>query len=148
MMNSLMPNMRWLCLISENLGADWYEKCISIDNRLEHEGLDLTEDSVYLLYSDSPEKVLEGHAQCMIARSVVGPKKTLTAPFVLVDWKSAPVWKFSLQGETLTEILKAAADLRKNLEKEQRIIARPFSLAIRRELSPVFKISVESIFHE
>lgn len=141
MNNSLLANLRWLCLPSENLGGDWYEKGRQIDSCLEAEGFDLSEESVYLLYSDSPEKILDGVGQCLVARPVIGPLKEFKAPFKLIDWKAAPVWQQKLQGSTLDEILTSAMETKKNAVKG-------FYLRVKRQLDDELLLSVEGIFHE
>ena len=141
MNNSLLANLRWLCLPSENLGADWFDRGRQIDSCLEAEGFDLSEESVYLLFSASPEKILEGEGQCLVARPVIGPLKEVKTPFKLIDWKAAPVWRQTLQGGTLEEILISAAGTKKNAVKG-------FYLRVKRELQDELKLSVEGIFHE
>lgn len=141
MSNSLLANLRWLCLPSDNLGGDWFDKSRHIDSCLEAEGFDLSEESVYLLFSDSPEKILNGVGQCLVARPVIGPLKEVKAPFKLIDWKAAPIWRETLQGATLDEILISAEGTKKNAVKG-------FYLRVKRDLSDELKLSVEGIFHE
>lgn len=144
-MNSFLPNIRWLALPSENQGLDWYEKSLEIDSVLAPEGFDLESEKTYLLFSDSPEKILAGEGHCLIARSVIGPKKTFKAPFVLTDWVAAPVWRSTVEGDTLQEILLKC--------KEQRMLIRDkakndFFLCVTRSLGPDLKLSVELISHQ
>jgi hypothetical protein len=148
MNNSLLANLRWLCLPSDNLGGDWYDKSRHIDSCLEAEGFDLSEESVYLLYSDTPEKILDGVGQCLVARPVIGPLKEVKAPFKLIDWTAAPVWRESLQGATLDEILTHAGTAKRNAVKGTREFTNSFYLCVRRQLQDELKLSVEGIFHE
>lgn len=148
MNNSLLANLRWLCLPSENLGGDWFSIGQKIDSCLEAEGFDLSEESVYLLFSDSPEKILEGEGQCLVARPVIGPLKEVKAPFKLIDWKAAPVWLEGLSGASLEEILTQAATARKNAVKGTREFSKSFYLRVRRQLQDELKLTVEGIFHE
>lgn len=148
MNNSLLANMRWLCLPSENLGADWFQKSSQIDSCLEAEGFDLSEESVYLLYSESPENVLKGEGQCLIARPVIGPLKEVKAPFKLIDWKAAPVWQEKLPGATLEEILNHARSAKQNAVKGSDEFQNSFYLCVRRSLKGELNLSVEGIFHE
>ncbi|WP_408097037.1 hypothetical protein ACJVC5_18540 [Peredibacter sp. HCB2-198] len=140
--------MRWICLPSEDRGQDWLVKSQELDARLPHEGMDLAEETVYLLFSGTPSEMLEGNGRTLIARSVIGPKKNLERPFELVDWKAAPVWRERLQGETLTELLEDAEAKRFRGEKEGRAFAKPFSICVRRRLVPGLKLETEVIFHE
>lgn len=143
-----MANMRWLCLPSENLGNDWFDKSRQIDTVLSELGMDLAEESTFLLFSKPPSDILEGNGQCLIARPVIGPKKNVEAPLALVDWKAAPVWQETLQGDTLVEILECAEEVRLKAQKGQKPFADAFSLRIRRWLKPDLEITVDSFFHE
>lgn len=147
-MNGLLANLRLLCLPSENLGQDWFEKSAVIDSILQTEGMDLSEESTFIYFSDEPSEILEGNGQCLIARPVIGPKKEMSAPFKLTDWKAAPVWRETLQGETLTELLESAEGVRLKAHKGPRSFAKPFYLCVRRKLSPELILSVEGIFYE
>jgi hypothetical protein len=147
-MNSLLPNLRWLCLPSETLGQDWFDKSREIDQALNGLDLDLSEESTYLLFSNTPSHILDGDGQCHIARPVIGPKKEVEKPFTLIDWKAAPVWRQKLQGETLIEILEMAEEVRAKAPIDQKRLSGPFSLCVQRQLRPELILSVECIFHE
>ncbi len=140
--------MRWLCLPSENLGQDWFEKAVEIDSILTEEGYDLSEESTYLLFSDNPEKILNGQGQCLIARPVIGPKKVVSEPMKLLDWTAAPVWQEKVHGETFHDILLASQSARQSAIKGRKPYAEPFSLCVRRRLTPALILSIEVIFHE
>lgn len=148
MNNSLLANMRWLCLPSETLGADWFSVSRSIDSCLEAEGFDLSEEAVYLLYSTSPEKVMNGEGQCLVARPVIGPLKEVKAPFRIIDWKAAPVWLENLRGSTLPELLAEAGEAKKKAVKGTREFEESFYLRVKRSLDGELKLAVEGIFHE
>ncbi len=147
-MNSYLANMRWLCLPSENLGQDWFDKAQEIDSILTEEGYDLSEESTYLLFSDGPEKILNGQGQCLIARPVIGPKKIVPEPMKLLDWTAAPVWQETVQGETFHDILQATLTARQKAITGPKPYAEPFSLCVKRGLTPALILSVEVIFHE
>jgi hypothetical protein len=147
-MNSLLPNLRFICLPSENLGLDWFEKAQSLDNILTSEGLDLAEEAVYLLFSEHPSNILESHGQCLIARSVIGAKKELPEGLKLIDWKAAPVWREAVTGEAYTEILEEVEEIRTKAQRNSLPFAETFILRIRRKLSPKLVLLVETIFHE
>ena len=147
-MNSLLPNLRWLCLPSDNLGQDWFQKARSIDQVLAQEGMDLAEETTFLLFSNAPSDILEGIGECVIARAVIGPKKNLTPPWMIQDWRAAPVWREVLQGQTLTEFLENAEERRLKANKIERSFAEPFILSVRRHLDPDLRLSVECLFHE
>lgn len=148
MINSLLPNQRWLGIPSENQGQDWFEKSTFLDQKLEGFGMDLAEESVYLIFSDSPDEVLDGNAQCLVARSVIGPMREVDAPMKLVDWKAAPVWREAISGVGLVDLLEEAQELYFKAKAGPKTLAPDFVLCVRRELSPELKVSVEVIFHE
>jgi hypothetical protein len=146
--NSLLPNQRWLSVPSENLGQDWYEKSLFLDQKLEGLGMDLAEESVYLLFSGTPDEVLEGNAQCLVARSVIGPKRDVTAPISLVDWKAAPVWRETIVGEGLVDLLEGAQELYFKAKAGAKPLAKDFALCVKRELTPELRVRIDVIFHE
>jgi len=147
-MNSLLPNLRFLCLPSENLGQDWLEKSQQLDGLLTAEGFDLAEEAIYLLFSDNPSNILESEGQCLIARPVIGPKKELPTGLNLIDWKAAPIWREAISGETYIELLESAEEARTKATKGRSDFAQPFILRIRRKLKPKLILFVEAIFHE
>jgi hypothetical protein len=144
-MNSFLPNIRWLCLPSEQAGLDWTLKEQEIDTILSSEGMDLAEEATYFLFSENPEDVLDGQGQCLIARPVIGPKKTFKAPFKLIDWTASPVWRETVTGETLHDLLESSMVVRQRASLD---LARPFFLCVRRQLNPDLKLIVEAIFHQ
>lgn len=146
--NSLLPNVRWLCLQSESMGQDWYEKSLEIDALIAEEGLDLSEESVFLLYSNPPEEVLDGLGECLIARPVIGPKKKFKAPFELIDWKALPVYRTAVSGDTLTQLLERASKAREAAMEGSKAYAGDFILCVGRKLKGELILSVEAIFHE
>lgn len=147
-MNSLLPNMRLLCLPSESLGQDWYEKEQELDQTLEGRGMDLAEESVYLLFSDTPTDILDGGGQCLVARSVIGPKIQVETPFHLIDWVAAPVWRERIQGETWMDLLGQAEDVRLKAEKGPRPLAKSFTLCVRRHLKTGLILETDVLFNE
>jgi hypothetical protein len=148
LINSLLPNLRWLCLPSDNLGQDWALKSQIIDQRVHAEGMDLSEESTYILFSEAPSVILDGLGQCLIARPVIGPKKNFESPFQLIDWKATPVWRQTLEGETLVDLLENADIARIKAIKGTGPFAEAFSMRVRRELKEELILSVEGIFHE
>jgi hypothetical protein len=146
--NALLPNLRWLAIHSAQMGQDWYEKSLELDQELEALGMDLSEEAVYLIYSENPDQILEGLGQCLIARSVIGSKKEVTRPLSLLDWKASPVWRERLFETSLGDMLERAADLHHKALKGAQRSARGFILCVRRELRPDLGLSCEVIFHE
>jgi len=148
MVNSHLANIRWLAIPSDGSGQDWFEKSILLDQTLESYGLDLAEEAVYLLYSDTPEEILEGNGQCLVARSVVGPKREVEPPLNLVDWKALPVWREKVKGDSLVDLLEEAQDARLKASEGPKPFAKSFMLVVKRRLDGEIKLEVETIFHE
>lgn len=148
MINSLLPNLRWLAIPSENLGQDWMNQSLFLDQQLEELGMDLAEEAVYLIYSGTPEDVLEGNGQCLIARSVIGPKRQVEGPLKLIDWKASPVWRQKVPGTSLVEMLESVQDMYFKAAIGPKGFAKAFTLCVKRELQPELRLSVETIFHE
>jgi hypothetical protein len=148
MNNSHLANMRWLAIPSDNLGHDWFTKQQELDQVLESYGLDLSEEAVYLLYSDTPSDILDGKGRCLVARSVIGPKKEVEAPLTLIDWKALPVWTEVIKGKTIEDLLVEAQSVRMKAGNGQVALQKSFTLSVRRELLPELNLKIEAIFHE
>lgn len=149
-MNSqtILSNLRWLCLPSENQGKDWIEKSADLDINLEKYGLDLEEAGVYLIFSESPRSILENNGHCLVARSVTGPWKEPEPPLVIIDFVSRPVWRKTLSGNGLYDLLSEADSFRTELLMQGKSARETFILLVRRELKPDLKVNVEVIFQE
>lgn len=144
-----LPNLRWIATESEHLGRDWFEKTLALDALIENLGLQLWEESVFFLFSNAPEAVLEGRAQCLIARPVVGPWKELTPPFIMKDWTSSQMtcvsWERDVFSEqSLIEVVRSLSAF--GLSHKQ--LASPFMLSLKRELRPELRITLEAYFPE
>lgn len=146
-MNSFLPNCRFITIPSESLGRDWYEKSQELDEWIQREGMDLAQESVYLLFSKEPSDILEGDGSCRIARSVIGPKKNLEAPLKLTDWVAGPVFRMELSGNTWEEMLEAAEDLRlKALQDTQ--LSSSFMVCFERRLDKGLMMKKEILFNQ
>jgi hypothetical protein len=144
MIQVLLPNLRWVCVPSETLGEDWLEKSLTLDQSLHLQGMDLAEEAVYLLFSLGPQDVLDGRGECLIARSVIGPKKALPPPFRSMDWTSTEVWKANLEGENLRQQLESLEVLR----TQSSLKAQSFMVCVRRQLRPHLSVKVEALLYE
>lgn len=132
-MNSHLPNMRLLTIPSQKRGEDWFGLSKKLDQNLEGLSMDLADEAVYLLFSGKGE-------ECLVARSVIGPKKAPAAPLGLTDWKASPVRMEKLSAETMEEVLK---------ESEARgRSGSPFFIKIERRLKSELELSIYAIFHE
>ena len=146
-MKSLLPNCRFLSMASEHLGKDWLEKSQQIDSQLDSLGMDLAEESVYLLFDRAPGAVIVGEAVCEIARSVIGPKKNLTGPLRLNDWVQAMVYRKAIQASEWDQVLQECYSEWENLQRQGQKIAAPFMIVAKRRLVPELKLSLEVLFH-
>jgi hypothetical protein len=148
MKNDHLSNIRWLCLSSENFGQDWFDKSKEIDKNLESLGLDLSNAGVYLLLSDSPKQLMVGNGECLVGRSVIGPKKELNGPLSIVDWKASPVWSQVVQGESLNELYESAESVRRMLIKEGKKLQKSFILCFKRQIDLELRVWTEVFFYE
>lgn len=154
MIKTILPNARFLSLDSENLGQDWAQKAQGIDRQLPGLSMDLAEESVFLLFDAAPGSVLDGSAHCQIARSVIGPKRNLEAPFKLQDWVQAPVWR-KLMGSRPTlnwgELLDESYQEWENLQRQGHPLKASFMLVIKRRMEPQkqeLQLTIELLFSE
>lgn len=146
-MKSLLPNCRFLSIASEHLGKDWLEKSQKIDTQLDSMGMDLAEESVYLLFDRAPGSVMSGEAHCQIARSVIGPKKDLSGPLRLNDWVQAMVYRKELLASNWDQVLQECYVEWENLQRQGQKIAAPFMIVAKRRLVPELKLTLEVLFH-
>lgn len=147
LMESLLPNCRFLSLESDHLGKDWVEKTQEIDAQLDNLGMDLAEESVYLLFDRAPGAVMAGEALCQVARSVIGPKKDLSGPLHMNDWVQAPVHRKALRGPDWTQLLQECYSEWESLQRQGQKIASPFMIVAKRRLNPELSLSLEVLFH-
>ncbi len=131
-MISTLPNARWLCLPSDLAGEDWMEKCQELDEALGPQGLELAEESVVLRY--------EG-VHCQVCRPVIGPKRPVSSPFQLIDWKAAPVQRKLLTGQKWEEIFT-------QVQEHSRGKTPSFMLYLRRRRVPELILEIEALFYE
>lgn len=147
-MKSLLPNCRFLTLSSEEQGRDWASRSREIDDQLDHLGMDLAEESVYLLFDRAPGSVIEGEANCLVARSVIGPKKGLEGPLKLFDWVQAPVHRKVIQASDWDLVLEECYQEWENLHRQTQKLAAPFMIVAKRRLVPELTMTLEVLFHE
>ena len=146
-MNQL-SNYRWLAIPSENLGEDWLSKSHEIDQVLQNQGLELLSQDVFLIFNQGPGAILNHEGQCLVARSVVGPKKEFLPPFRLIDWVSAPVHRFELGAKTWEEAFHESFDLWQKLIREGKKLSEGFFLFLKKRENEGLELSLEAIFKE
>lgn len=144
-MEQVLANLRLICLPSEYLGQDWREKSAQIDEMLPLWGMDLSEESVFLLFSRAPGAVLEGEGQCMVARPVVGPKRELEAPYKLIDWVQSLVYMKQLKARDFDSVFQEAFEAWQDLQRKGVSTAPSFMLRLTRRLLPELRLDVELI---
>lgn len=140
--------MRWLALPSIGLGEDWEERIIKIDRSLEVLGHELADESVYLLFSHTPREILSGMGHCLVARSVTGPRKVPDEAFLLKDWTAKEVWKSSIEGATLNELVQSAQKLDPSARSQEKQTEGGFILCLQRRLGTGLSLTIEAIFPE
>ena len=147
-MKSLLPNCRFLTLASTDQGRDWTLRSREIDDQLDHLGMDLAEESVYLLFDRAPGAVIAGEANCLVARSIIGPKKGLEGPLKLFDWVQAPVHRKLIRASDWDQVLEECYQEWENLHREAQKLAAPFMIVAKRRLIPELALSLEVLFPE
>lgn len=147
-MKSLLPNARFLSLSSAELGRDWCELTRTIDGQLDNLGLDLAEESVYLLFDTAPGGVLAEEGVCEVARSVIGPRKNLEGPLRLSDWVQSPVHRKALTSNDWDEVLEECYREWEHLQRAGHKLAGPFIIVAKRRLIPELILSLEVLFRE
>ena len=140
--------MRLLCLPSEGLGKDWFTLCQKIDETIAAEGLDLAEESIYLYYDRAPGAVLHQEANCLVGRSVIGPRKEFRDSLRIVDWKSATVQWSDLKGKEWDQIWSESLKVWEDLQKSNKKLSSSFFIKLSRRLSPELSLNVAALFHE
>lgn len=148
MNKSLLPNCRFLGLESEALGRDWFEKSVFIDAHLDELGMELAEETVFLLFDNAPGSVLNGEGHCLIARSIIGPKRNMEGPLNLTDWVQAPVYRQVIKASTWGEILEKCYSEWESLQRQAKKVAPSFMILAKRRLNPKLELCLEVLFKE
>ncbi len=148
MIKSLLPNCRFLGKSSEHLGRDWVELSQNIDSHFEGLGMDLADQSVFLLFDRAPGSILAGEGGCLVARSVIGPKKNNLDGLQLIDWIQMPVYRKILNAVEWQSVLQQCYTEWENLQRQGIKISAPFMLQVRRRLVPDLILELEVLFHE
>jgi hypothetical protein len=146
LIKTLLPNCRWLTLPSEKLGRDWAELAQQLDQALESLALDLAEESVFLLFDRSPGAVLEGEAEVLVARSVIGPKKNLDGAMKLVDWTQGVTFRQQIKSLDWTQIHLECALAWEDLHGKGLISKSGYILLLKRRLKPQLELTIEVLF--
>lgn len=147
MTKSILPNARLLCISSESLGRDWFEKSMELDMVLGELSMDLSEESIFILFDRAPGAVLAGEGSCQIARSVIGPKKSLQQPFRLVDWVQTEIYRKVLLSKDWEGVLEDCYLEWENLQRSGTKVASPFIILVKRGLKPDLNLALEVLFY-
>ncbi len=148
MNKSILPNARFISLPSSQIGRDWYEVTLKLDSVLEELGLELLEEVVYLHYGSAPGMVIEGSAECRIARSVIGPLKKLEGDYKITDWTQGLVYKIPLSANSWDDLLAQCYKAWENLVRMAIKPTSQFTISLKRELKDTLQHKVEVIFYE
>lgn len=147
-MNSILPNMRLLCLQSESRGEDWTNLTLKIDDDLSGLSMDLAEEAVYLMFDRAPGAVLNHEGRVLVGRSVVGPKKMVDAPLHLVDWVARPVHRKKIESNEWEDVFEEAFAEWEKLQQLNQKTAPAFILCLKRKLLDALELEIEVIFSE
>jgi hypothetical protein len=148
LIKELLPNCRWLAVASDHLGRDWSELSRLIDEHLDEYGLDLAEESVYLLFDRAPGSIQVGEGHCLVGRSVIGPKKNLVGRLHFLDWVQRPVFKTKIIAADWPQIYQQCYLAWENLQRQGLKIGAPFMILAKRRLNPRLELELEVLFHE
>lgn len=148
MTTTLLANTRFLSLPSDHLGKDWMERSGLIDSYLEQLGMELSEETVFMIFDRAPGAIIAGEGHCLVARSVIGPKSHVERPLQMTDWIQGPIHLKSLVSLDWDLALKACYQEWENLQRSAVKIASPFMILVNRRLAPELIVSLEVLFHE
>ena len=110
--------------------------------------MDLTEESVYLIFDRAPGAVIAGEGICQVARSVIGPKKSLEGPLRLFDWVQASVHRKVIHATDWDQVLEECYQEWENLQRQAQKLAAPFMIVAKKRLNPELNLSLEVLFHQ
>lgn len=142
-----LPNLRLIGLPSEALGEDWYEITSLIDLKLPEWKMDLSEESVFLLFDKAPGAIRHQEGSCLIARPVIGPKQ-VEAPFQLKDMPAMRCHTLELKNCSWDEFLVKAEEEWMSLSRSLKPLARGFVVRLRRKMGEELTLNLEVFFHE
>lgn len=147
MISQTLPNLRLIGLLSKNIGRDWAQISTEIDLVISQMGYVLSEEDIYLIFSNKPLDIIEGRGECLVARSVVGPKKLIEAPFTMKDWDAYEVMTETLKSRNFLELLMEAGQILANstLNYGPRK-SEGFILRVKRYLSEELELSIELLW--
>lgn len=146
-MHDILSNQRFLTVASDSLGRDWFDKSQQLDQQLEALGLELSEESVYLIFDRSPGAILALEGQCLIARPVIGPKKELSSPFAMHDWAQASVWRYQAKLTQWSDLLNGAYNSWEELQRLNSKLRPSFMVAVKRTLKDKLELNGEVLFY-
>jgi len=148
MNKSILPNTRFISLPSAQLGKDWFELTLKLDSTLEALGLELSEEVTYLHFSVAPGLILDGAGECRIARSVVGPQKSLNGEFKISDWQQGFVYRFQLNAQSWDEVFAQCYEAWEKLARNNHKTSSSFTIVVKREIQEKLFLTLEAIFYE
>lgn len=146
MKETLISNMRLLLLPSEAGGQDWNELSREVDDFVTREGLDLAEESVFILFDRAPAAVAEGEGQVRVGRSVIGPRKEYPSPFLVEDFVSASVFLQELEDKHWDGVLAVSQGLWEELQRRGQLRSSSFIIKLSRRLGPQLTLKTEVFF--
>jgi hypothetical protein len=147
-LKQVLQNQRWVSTPSDHFGEDWAQKAAKIDAILPLYGLDLAQEEVFLLFDRSPGALLTGEGQCLVARPVLGPKRSLGEGLELRDWVAAGVYISPLKEETWEALSSELIGCWEQLQREGKRLKAPFMLRFTRRLEPQLSLERVAIFLE
>ncbi len=148
MNKAILPNARFISLPSAQLGKDWFELTLKLDSTLEDLGFELSEEATYLHFSVAPGVILDGAGECRVARSIIGPHKSLNGEFKISDWQQGFVYRFKLSVQSWDEMFTQCYAAWEKLVRNNLKIRSSFTVVVKREIQEKLFLTSEAIFYE
>ncbi len=120
----VLPNMRLLGLPSTEEGRDWVDLARKIDQKLESEGWDLSEETTLVEFRKGEVKVY---------RPIIGGVRELGGPWILTDRTSLRVESRVIEADYWEDILD-------EIDEEE------FTVLLKRRYEGGLSLSVEVVF--
>lgn len=145
---TILPNTRLIGVPSSGAGEDWFILCHKLDRSLAEFGMELAEESIYLLFDRSPGALANGEGTCLVARPVIGPRRDPPSPYILKDLVRSQVYTHEISRNSLPEVLDDAQSVWEDLQRRGKKVGNGFSICIQRRLRPELALKAQLIFTE
>lgn len=147
MKETLLANLRFITLPSENSGKDWFDLAREIDNYALENGFELSEESVFLHFDRSPAAQESGEGTCSVSRPVIGPLKELPPGFNIEDWTQKNVFEKEIQQDSWQDLWQEAQAGWEELQRQGKNLRPSFMVRFSRRLGPDLTLKTHIYYH-